>query len=112
MKKTFRYVQHHLPSGKRHELAGEFESENDFLRHMNQWNRSGNDDYLYYSAEPITPVGAHTVVKNSTKRLADKSQLDMNRLEQTGIWSRNGVAAPHSTAELEKLIGDDSSVGC
>jgi hypothetical protein len=52
----FEYMSRHFPTGSVCKQSGEFESEADFLRHLNKWNVQGNGIYLY-TAQGITPKG-------------------------------------------------------
>lgn len=69
----FKYNTYHIPTNTFLEAVGDFTSQEDFLRHLNKWNREGCGRYIYTSVDYIQPKGDHTVVNQSILVLLPKS---------------------------------------
>ena len=108
MSARFKYISHNLPTGKRFEMEAEFDSETDFLRHLNDWNRCGGGNWKYSSVDFI---GTLAPSKNQSQgtRLPDQHATELDRLVATGVWSKDGVDRPD---EIDELIGDEPQAGC
>lgn len=104
----FKYVQQQLPSGKRWEQEAQFESEQDFLRHLNDWNRRGAGTWLYHSIDLIVP---HIPITRPAqgKALPEQHVTELDRLVATGVWSKDSAARPD---EIDEIIGEIPSNGC
>lgn len=109
MPTRFKYISRHISTGKRFEMEADFESETDFLRHLNDWNRSGSGNWQFCSVDLIIP---RIPSKNQSQgiRLPDQHATELDRLVATGIWSKDGVNRPD--AELDELMGDEPQAGC
>ncbi len=105
----FKYVRQQIGTGKRWEHTNEFSSEQDFLRHLNDWNRSGHGSWLYYSVDFIPPHLPAAWIRNLDKELPPQHATELDRLVSTGIWSKDGVDRPD---ELDEIIGEIPSNGC
>ena len=88
----FKYIAHHITTGKQFRKEDEFSSETDFLRHLNNWNRMGGGDWLYFSDDHIAPM--LPAVSGAEVRIEDHSVAEVDRLVETGIWSKNGTDQP------------------
>lgn len=69
----FKYRSLNIPSGQSFLSEIECLSENDFLRHLNDWNRRGNGNWLYFSVAYIAPkLLAENVTSLCESDLADE----------------------------------------
>jgi len=96
MEGRYDYISLHVGSGKRFHQSGQFSSEADFLRHLNEWNRNGCGDYVYYSVLPVAP---HIPVSGQTT---------ITRMGNHIVKVPSGVVID----ELDELLGDEPSQGC
>ena len=81
-----KYILHHIPTGRRWKKESEFDSEQDFLRHLNDWNRRGDGKWMHYSVAyhaPSLPVRREI----SSERISDQHVVEIDRLVETGVWS-------------------------
>jgi hypothetical protein len=67
----FKYTWYHIPTGKTGEGEGDFDSEVDFLRHLNNWNRSGMNNWLYRSTHAIMPALPAAILRFPPKELTN-----------------------------------------
>lgn len=102
MPTRYKYIMQQLTSGKRWEHEARFESEQDFLRHLNDWNRSGDGTWLYYSVNLIVP---HIPITEPAqgKALPEQHATELDRLVSTGVWSKDGVDQPDLDEELASM---------
>lgn len=105
----FKYIRLHVSSGKRWEHTNEFSSEQDFFRHLNDWNRSGHGAYLYHSVDVFPPHMPAAWIRKLDKELPAQHATELDRLVSTGIWSKDGTERPD---ELDELMGDNPREGC
>lgn len=105
----FKYIRQQLSTGQRWEHTNEFYSKEDFLRYLNDWNRSGAGTWLYYSVDSI-PTHQHSAwIQSMDKELAPQHATEVDRLVSTGIWSKDGVDRPD---DLDEAVGETSNNGC
>ena len=83
----FEYQSMHFPTGLVTELSVECESEVDFLRHLNMWNRMGKSVYLYLAAGH--PPMAHAAHDFKSSRTVVAARRDPNKVYQDGGWWTN-----------------------
>ena len=83
----FEYQSLHHPTGLVSELFVECESEVDFLRHLNMWNRMGKGIYLYLTADHAPK--AHAAHDFKSTRTVTAARRDPNKVHQDGGWWTN-----------------------
>jgi len=105
----FSYVRQQLSSGKRWQHTNEFASEGDFLRHLNDWNRSGHGLWLYHSVDLIPPHLPGAWIRKLDKELPPQHATELDRLVSTGIWSKDGADRLDA---LDDDLDETPSNGC
>lgn len=65
----FQYTWLHIPTGKTGEGSGEFGSEDNFLRHLNEWNRFGMGKWLYHSSQALRQAAPAAIYRFPPKEL-------------------------------------------
>jgi len=90
------YISHHIPSGQRFEYEADFESDTDFLRHLNEWNRIGGGEYMYRSFNRSFPPQVPMVNQSHGKRIGDQPTR----------------VNPLVEASIDELLGDEPQQGC
>ena len=76
----FKYNTYHVPTNTFLEAEGDFFTEEDFLRHLNKWNKDGRGFYIYTSVDPIQPKGVHTVLGNAHLVLPPPNYINLKEL--------------------------------
>lgn len=78
-----------MPTGTVTETEAEFDSETDFLRFLNRWNREGNGVYQYTSTDVIATKGH--AGQNFRNRITISQKRDIST-----VFAEGGYWTPHN----------------
>ena len=92
-----KYILHNIPTGRRWKKESEFDSEQDFLRHLNDWNRRGNGVWLHSSVAYHAPA------------LPVRREISSERMDDLVLTVPDYLGAED---ELDELMGDAPREGC
>jgi len=101
----FEYKTIYYPTGSVSITSGEFDSEVDFFRHLNYWNRQAQGMYLY-TTDYHFPVGSAALDIDNMSIIYSGTRNPHRVFEEDGWWTPlSSITANYiSVAEFSELI--------